>query len=81
MAKRYELSNEQWLRIENLVPGKKGDPGRTGDDAGEKARAIAFPSPTSAQAGIYLLGSISIGKIRQRVVARQAQGGGHDIGV
>ena len=32
MAKRYELSNEQWRRIENLVPGKKGDPGRAGDD-------------------------------------------------
>jgi transposase len=32
MAKRYELSNEQWRRIERLLPGKKGDPGRTGDD-------------------------------------------------
>ena len=32
MAKRYELSNEQWRRIENLLPGKNGDPGRTGDD-------------------------------------------------
>lgn len=32
MAKRYELSNEQWIRIEHLLPGKKGDPGRTGDD-------------------------------------------------
>jgi transposase len=32
MAKRYELSNEQWRRIENLLPGKKGDPGRNGED-------------------------------------------------
>ncbi len=32
MAKRYELSNEQWRRIENLLPGKKGDPGRAGKD-------------------------------------------------
>ena len=32
MAKRYELSNEQWRRIGHLLPGKKGDPGRTGDD-------------------------------------------------
>src|SRR5215467_858136 len=30
MVKRYELSNEQWRRIEGLLPGKKGDPGRTG---------------------------------------------------
>src|SRR5215471_15549587 len=30
MVKRYELSNEQWHRIEDLLPGKKGDPGRTG---------------------------------------------------
>jgi transposase len=32
MVKRYELSNEQWRRIEGLIAGKKGDPGRTGDD-------------------------------------------------
>jgi len=32
MAKRYELSNEQWRRIEHLLPGKKGHPGRTGED-------------------------------------------------
>jgi transposase len=32
MVKRYELSNEQWRRIESFLPGKKGDPGRTGDD-------------------------------------------------
>ncbi len=28
MPKRYELSTEQWSKIESLVPGKKGDPGR-----------------------------------------------------
>ena len=32
MVKRYELSDEQWRRIEGLVPGKAGDPGRTGAD-------------------------------------------------
>ena len=32
MVKRYELSNEQWRRIEGFLPGKKGDPGRTGRD-------------------------------------------------
>jgi transposase len=32
MVKRYELSNEQWRRIEGLLAGKKGDPGRTGRD-------------------------------------------------
>src|SRR5713226_2945289 len=32
MVKRYELSNEQWRRIEGFLPGKNGDPGRTGDD-------------------------------------------------
>ncbi len=29
MAKRYELSNAQWERVRDLLPGKVGDPGRT----------------------------------------------------
>ena len=32
MVKRYELSDEQWRRISELLPGKVGDPGRTGSD-------------------------------------------------
>ena len=32
MAKRYELKDGQWARIENMLPGKKGDPGRPGQD-------------------------------------------------
>jgi transposase len=32
MAKRYELSDTQWRRIAALLPGKAGDPGRTGSD-------------------------------------------------
>lgn len=31
-AKRYELSDAQWERIAPLLPGKAGDPGRTGSD-------------------------------------------------
>ncbi|HWU17086.1 MAG TPA: IS5 family transposase [Devosia sp.] len=30
--KRYELSDAQWERIAPLLPGKAGDPGRTGSD-------------------------------------------------
>jgi len=30
--KRYELTAQQWQRIEALLPGKAGDPGRTGAD-------------------------------------------------
>ena len=32
MVKRYELSETQWQRIADLLPGKAGDPGRTGTD-------------------------------------------------
>lgn len=31
-AKRYELSQVQWERIAPLLPGKAGDPGRSGTD-------------------------------------------------
>lgn len=30
--KRYELSDAQWERVAPLLPGKAGDPGRTGTD-------------------------------------------------
>jgi transposase len=32
MVKQYELTDAQWRRIADLVPGKAGDPGRTGAD-------------------------------------------------
>ncbi len=32
MVKRYELSETQWQRIAELLPGKTSDPGRTGTD-------------------------------------------------
>ena len=32
MAKRYELTDAQWRRIADLLPGKKSDLGRTGAD-------------------------------------------------
>lgn len=32
MAKRYELTEAQWQRIAPLLPGKKGDPGRSAAD-------------------------------------------------
>ncbi len=32
MVSRYEVSDQQWRRIEGLLPGKAGDPGRTGRD-------------------------------------------------
>jgi transposase len=32
MAKRYELNDQQWARIADMLPGKKSDPGRTARD-------------------------------------------------
>lgn len=32
MAKRYEVTTAQWARISGLLPGKVGDPGRSGAD-------------------------------------------------
>lgn len=32
MSKRYELTAEQWRKIEGLLPGKLGDRGRTAKD-------------------------------------------------
>ena len=32
MAKRYELKEQQWARIAEMLPGKKSDPGKTAKD-------------------------------------------------
>ena len=32
MVKRYELSDWRWERVKELLPGKAGDPGRSGRD-------------------------------------------------
>ena len=32
MAKRYELSLQQWERLKDILPGKAGDRGRTAVD-------------------------------------------------
>jgi transposase len=32
MVKRYELNDAQWRRVEAMLPGKAGDPGRTANN-------------------------------------------------
>ena len=40
--KRYELSVKQWTKIEHMVPGKKGDRGRTGADNRKFVNAVLW---------------------------------------
>lgn len=42
MVKRYELSDAQWRRIEGLLPGKIGDPGRSGTDNRRFVNAVLW---------------------------------------
>ena len=39
---RYELSTEQWRKIEQLLPGKKGDRGRTAVDNRNFVNAVLW---------------------------------------
>ena len=39
---RYELSTDQWKKIENLLPGKKGDRGRTAEDNRSFVNAVLW---------------------------------------
>ena len=32
MSRRYELTDEEWDRIEAMLPGREGDPGGRGED-------------------------------------------------
>ena len=42
MAKRYELTDAQWERIADLLPGKARDPGRTAADNRLFVDAVVF---------------------------------------
>ena len=42
MVKRYELTDAQWERIGELLPGKVSDPGRTGEDNRRFVNAVLW---------------------------------------
>lgn len=46
--RRHELSPEQWTRIEPLLPGKQGDPGRTAVDNRRFINAVVWIARTGA---------------------------------
>ena len=45
---RHRLTDEQWERIAHLIPGKPGDPGRTGDNNRLFVDAIVWMARTGA---------------------------------
>ena len=45
---RYEISDEQWRRIEDLLPGKASDPGGTADDNRRFVNAVLWVARTGA---------------------------------
>lgn len=42
MVKRYELTDAQWERIHELLPGKASDPGRTAEDNRRFVNAVLW---------------------------------------
>ena len=46
--RRFELSDEQWERVEGLLPGRPGDPGRSGDDNRLFLEAVLWIARTGA---------------------------------
>ncbi len=46
MAHRHELTDSQWNAIKDRIPGKAGDPGRTGDDNRLFVNAVLYIAKT-----------------------------------
>ena len=46
--RRFELSDEQGVRVKGLLPGKKGDPGRTAADSRLFLDAVLWIARTGA---------------------------------
>jgi transposase len=48
MKRRHELTDLQWEQIKDLLPGKPGDPGRTGEDNRLFVNAVLWIARTGA---------------------------------
>ena len=46
MQRRHALTDEQWERIQDLLPGKVGDPGRSGKDNRLFVDAVLYVAKT-----------------------------------
>jgi putative transposase len=46
MLRRHELTDSQWNAIKNRIPGKDGDPGRTGQDNRLFVNAVIYVAKT-----------------------------------
>ena len=46
--RRYELTDENWRRIEHLLPGKASDPGRTAEDNRRFVNAVLWIARSGA---------------------------------
>lgn len=49
MVRRHELTDEQWERIQDLLPGKAGDPGVTAQDNRGFVNGVLWIAKTGAQ--------------------------------
>lgn len=48
MNRRYELTDDEWIRIESLLPGREGDPGGHGADNRLFVNAVIWIARTGA---------------------------------
>jgi transposase len=48
MHDRHRLRDDQWERIKDALPGKKSDPGRTGEDNRQFVEAVMWIGRTGA---------------------------------
>lgn len=46
MPRRHELTDAQWEAVQHLIPGKAGDPGRTGEDNRRFLNAVLYVART-----------------------------------
>ena len=69
-TRRYELTDEQWQKIEHLLPGREGCPGGHAEDNRLFVNAIIWIARTSALGGL----ARAIWQMEHRVSAVQSLG-------
>jgi len=68
--RRHEISDEQWVKIKDLLPGKAGDPGRATEDNRLFINAMCWIARTGAPPVTECRDGVDVDSVRRGIKTR-----------